>query len=193
MELIFKAQLQFFLFHMNGPNIVLKGNFHYITELSIYVHQRQSIGKHQHHIDYNYRPTEKHIFFILWKASTHIANVMFVRPIFYKEDVCPFFNLTRRGDLMILIIWWHVHQIRLFSWSMPIWQTIYGTHYGYATCSYRRTYIGNIKHGFKGRYLSQHHTKYHKKNSDGTLFVAMEKYITHCRGSHIRRAISRLE
>lgn len=54
-------------------------------------------------------------------------------------------------------------------------------------------HIGNIKRGFRGHNLSKHYAKHHNRNPAGTLFIALEKFTLHWRGSHIRKSISRLE
>lgn len=54
-------------------------------------------------------------------------------------------------------------------------------------------HLGNIKRGFSGHKLSKPYAKYHNRNPEGTLFLTIEKYVPHWRGSHIRRDICSLE
>lgn len=46
-------------------------------------------------------------------------------------------------------------------------------------------HIGNIKRGFPGHSVSKHYAQCHGKNPDGTLFMAIDKFVPDWIGSHI--------
>lgn len=54
-------------------------------------------------------------------------------------------------------------------------------------------HITNIINGFSKHSVSKHYSVAHNKDPSNTLFLGIDKYCTHWRGSSVVRGISRLE
>ena len=53
--------------------------------------------------------------------------------------------------------------------------------------------MGNIRRGFPKHNLSKHYAKYHNKKVEGTMFLPIEKFTPHWRGTNKVCAISKIE